>query len=191
MQWFKADTAGILRGSIRFTMTPEQRSVWFDLLALASDSRLNDGTLRVAEGIPMDRDRIAEQLIISRDLLDSVINICCEDRNRDDNGYRMKVWDDGTIEICNWTKYQAVPEQHKRSKDPRTIELQKRAWLRRLQAELPAEAVDEFAERMARNQGCTKDEMLGRINGLSVEKQIEMYGKRGDNRQVTASAAQI
>jgi len=109
MPWLKVDTSGWLKGSIRKQLTPAQRGVWMDILAMAGDCRLRDGTLRHAEGIPMDRDYIAGVLRIPIELLNETINACQKDKNRADSKSRIAIWDDGTIQISNWERYQSTP----------------------------------------------------------------------------------
>ena len=112
-QWFKVDTAGWLEGSIRSDLDMEQRGIWIDILALASRCRLRDGTLRFAEGKPMSRERIAAILNVPLDKLDKTIEICSEDKNIYDDKHRLEIWEDGTIQITNWERYQAVPPDKK------------------------------------------------------------------------------
>ena len=131
--WFKVDTAGWIKGSIRIALTPEQRSVWIDLLALAADCRMRDGTLRFAEGKPMGRDYIANVLRIPLELLNTAIEACCDDRNVNDDRHRLEVWDDGTIEIVNWNRYQSIPfHQIRETPEERhlRIERQTRQYIR-------------------------------------------------------------
>ena len=77
----KIDTQGWLKGSIRVDMTAAQRGVFADLIALASDTRLRDGTLRFAYDKPMSRQYIADTLRISLEELNSCIDVCVHDRN--------------------------------------------------------------------------------------------------------------
>lgn len=105
MEWMKLFTAKWLYGSGR-NMTPEKRGVWVDLLALAAESKLRDGILRFDIGQPMPRDYICAILRIDKELLDICINCFVRDLNADDGQGRIKIWDDGTIQITNWDKFQ-------------------------------------------------------------------------------------
>lgn len=109
MDWIKLHSKKWLFGSGRL-MTPDKRGVWVDLLALAAESKLRDGTLRHDIDKPMTRDYIASVLLIDRELLDACIVAFHADKNVDDGKGRIEVWDDGTIEITNWDKYQSQPE---------------------------------------------------------------------------------
>ena len=90
MDWLKLYTDGWLRGSIRVQLTPTERSIWADMLALASESRVR-GTVCLSKGVPYPIDMLAAVLQVPRKDLEGTIRKCCQDRNRDDNGYRMKV----------------------------------------------------------------------------------------------------
>lgn len=105
MDWIKLYTRKWLWGSGR-QMTPEKRGIWIDLLALCAEAKLRDGTLRFDIGKPMPRSWIASTLMIEPDMLDACIAAFKADINADDGQPRIREWDDGTIEITNWHKYQ-------------------------------------------------------------------------------------
>jgi hypothetical protein len=63
--YFKVYSENYLWGSTRSELKPDERSVWFDLLSLAS---LNYGFVEC-----FSRDQLAQQLVISRELLDRSI----------------------------------------------------------------------------------------------------------------------
>lgn len=113
--WFKIDTEGWLQGTVRARgTTAEQRGVFIDLIALASSTRLRDGTLRFAVDSPMDRLWIANTLRIPLPVLNATIEAGQEDKNTRDGRHRIEVWEDGTIELTNFERYQAVPEGKKK-----------------------------------------------------------------------------
>lgn len=143
--WFKVDTDGWLQGSIRLDLTPEQRGVWIDLLALASSTRLRDGTLRFAPDKPMPREWIANNLRISLEALNSTIEACQHDKNKEDGKNRIEVWKDGTIELTNFARYQSVPPDKNRPiEDARARELRERRMVRQLTKQYPDEAQDSL-----------------------------------------------
>lgn len=109
MDWFKVDSTGWLRGSIRADMNREQRSIWIDLLAFANECKLRDGTFRFAPGKPMPREYIAQSIGVPLPLLNEVIAICQADKNINNPKHRVEVWDDGTVAITNWERYQSIP----------------------------------------------------------------------------------
>lgn len=107
MEWFKIWHDSWLDGKIR-EWSQEDRCNFIDLLALASRSGLRDGTLRTAVGKPISRPRICDILKISLDSLNRTLEI--GQRELGDNGKaRLKVWEDGTIEVSNWAQYQEKP----------------------------------------------------------------------------------
>lgn len=116
MEWIKFYTAKWLYGSGR-TMTPEKRGVWADLLALAAETKLRDGTLRFDVGLPMPRNYIAGILMIERELLDACLAAFVADINTDDGKPRVSLWEDGTIELTNFKRFQAIPSKTEGSGD--------------------------------------------------------------------------
>lgn len=108
--WLKLWSSKWLYGSGRM-MTPEKRGIWIDLLALANEVKFRDGTLRFEVGRPMSRDYIANVLQIDRQALEISLVAFAADINVDDGEPRVKVWDDGTIQLTNWDKYQYPGEK--------------------------------------------------------------------------------
>ena len=88
------------------TMTPDKRGVWVDLLAMAAEAKLRDGTLRFDVGKPMSRDYIATVLQVERHFLDVCVEVFKADVNADDGKPRVQEWPDGTLEITNWYRFQ-------------------------------------------------------------------------------------
>lgn len=110
MEWIKFYTKKWLYGSGR-VMTPEKRGVWADLLALAAETKFRDGTLRFEVGKPMPRSYIAAILQIEPDTLDACLAAFQADVNTEDGKPRIVIWDDGTIFLTNFAKYQSKPEK--------------------------------------------------------------------------------
>jgi hypothetical protein len=104
--WFKMHSRGWLTGSIRAQLTPAERSVWADLLAMANESRVR-GIVCRAKGIPYTREYIAGFLGITVELLNSTIDKCLKDENADDPNTRIMMDETGCIRIANWEIYQA------------------------------------------------------------------------------------
>lgn len=138
--WIKLYTTKWLFGSGR-TMSPDKRGVWTDLLALAAECKLRDGILRFDIGQPMSRDYITGILQIPRDLLDVCLEAFAHDINTDDGKPRIKIWEDGTIELTNFSKYQDVPDGKKKL-EGRELELYQRQQLNKLAAKFPIEAIN-------------------------------------------------
>jgi hypothetical protein len=112
--WFKIHHTGWLEGSLRYNKDYDGdklaafRGVMTDICALISRSRFRDGTLRYAVGKPMQRDYIAKVLNISLGLLNGFIDLGLKDTNNDNDHTRIEIWEDGTIEVVNWQRHQAV-----------------------------------------------------------------------------------
>ena len=112
MEWIKLWTRKWLWGSGR-NMTPEKRGVWIDILALAAEGKLRDGTLRFDVGQPMSRAWIAASLMIDPQSLDACLAAFQADLNADDSCPRISIWDDGTIQITNWERFQGKSDKVK------------------------------------------------------------------------------
>ena len=104
MKWIKLDIEGCLSGSIRFDLTPAERSVWYELLLLAGKSRAL-GVIQASEGIAYPLSFIAHQLRISKSLLASTLEKC-EKEGR-------LAMDDTGIHITNWSRYQSEYDRQK------------------------------------------------------------------------------
>jgi len=94
----------MLNGSVRYQLTPAERSVWVDLLALAA--------LGPAPGLIADNDSrpfplafLANRLNIKVALLQNTIKKCAEEGRI--------IHSDGLIRISNWDAYQSEYERQK------------------------------------------------------------------------------
>jgi len=92
-----------LFGSTRLELEPDERSVWLDLLALASK---NEGYIRANETTPYHSSQLAGLLVITEELLKRTIDKCAE------HG-KITQLENGTYYIANWEKYQ-LSGRHKR-----------------------------------------------------------------------------
>jgi hypothetical protein len=90
-------------GSTRLELEPDERSVWLDLLALASK---NEGYIRANEETPYPETQLAGLLVISIELLQRTINKCIQNN-------KLTILENGTLFITNWGKY-SLSERHKR-----------------------------------------------------------------------------
>ena len=72
-RWIKLWIAESLRGSIRFELTPAERGVWYDLLAMAGESR-TPGTIQATEGVGYPKPWIAQALNIPVELLEQTLD---------------------------------------------------------------------------------------------------------------------
>lgn len=110
-KWIKVWVQESLTGTIRFDFTPAERGVWFDLLILAGNCRL-DGIIAAGPGKPYPHSWIAGTLNIPLELLEQTLKKCNGDRTGEDG--------DG-IHIKNWTKYQSEYERQKPYREQKKI----------------------------------------------------------------------
>jgi len=110
MTWVKIHITGWLHGSIRWQLEPDERGVWADLIVLAGQC-LQGGKICDNDGRPYPRDYIANQLNISRELLDRTIAKCQAEGRIDDV--------DDVIIITNWKAYQSEYERQKQYRQPK------------------------------------------------------------------------
>lgn len=102
MKWVKLHTLEWLEGSIRVDLTPPERSIWADLLAMAGLCR-REGHIERSQGIPYSVDDLAARFTVPVELVQSTLNKCVAEGRMQRNG-------DGTFTITNWPKYQALPD---------------------------------------------------------------------------------
>ena len=145
MDWLKLYTAKWLYGSGR-TMTAEKRGIWADLLALAAETKFRDGSLRFDVNQPMPLTYIAGVLMLDMESLKAAIACFKADVNMDDGKARVEVWEDGTIMLNNFERYQATPDG-KGKLSGRQLELAQRIQLNRLSEKFPVEAANAPAVR--------------------------------------------
>lgn len=167
MDWIKLYSRKWLFGSGR-AMTPEKRGVWVDLLALAAEAKLRDGTLRLDVGQPMGRDYIASVLMIDRQTLDACLAAYQADKNTDDGRGRIEIWEDGTIEITNWDKYQGMPEKVQAKK----------------------EAIEKSKEGRRRQEVAT-DALVRAVNRLNTQLQHQRYEATTDGKVLDKQTGEI
>lgn len=99
-QWIKLWTAESLRGSIRFDLTPAERGVWYDLLAMAGESR-TPGTIQATDGVPYPWPWLAQTLNIPLELLEQTLDKLSSKKTK-----RIELNGD-CIHITNFDYYQA------------------------------------------------------------------------------------
>lgn len=156
-----------LTGSIRIQLTPAERSVWADLLALANESRVRGVVCRTS-GIPYSREYLATFLCIDIELLNSTIAKCVQDENADDPNTRIQIDEDGCIVIVNWDKYQV---DERRWNEKKTFE-QEQAALRAKDSKSKAHQRDAQLSRIEEGVITVKDKIdnNGRGDILYIDK---------------------
>ena len=99
--WFKLWSKEWLHGSLRFDCSPEERSIWADLLSLANENR-NRGFIQANNDKPYPHSWIANLLNIRVELLDVCLKKFTEQGRIIENGHG--------IEIINFQFYQGQNE---------------------------------------------------------------------------------
>ncbi len=97
MPWFKLYGKDHINGTTRAELDPAERSVWVDLLALASVSHLK-GVVALGDGVPYPRKTLADVLKVPLGVLNSAIKKMVHHK-------KIRV-ENGVIFIINWHKYQ-------------------------------------------------------------------------------------
>lgn len=103
--WYhKIDSYQWIHGSIREDLEPDERSVWADLIALAGLTREERrGYIERSEGVPYRKHQIINLLNITEELYDRALQKCISEG-------RVVFYDDGTIYLKNWDKYNDVED---------------------------------------------------------------------------------
>lgn len=98
-QWFKVFGSDYLYGTTRKELTPTERSIWIDLLALASTS-IDDGKVCLSIGVGYPLEAMSKTLDIPLKTLQTAIT-------KMEKANKIRLLKDGVIEIVNWAKYQS------------------------------------------------------------------------------------
>ena len=103
-RWIKLHVNGFLMGSVRWQLTPAERSVWVDLLCLAGLG-IAPGTIADNDSRPYPHSFIANRLNVPQALLKTTLDKCIDEG---------RITEDGTgIHISNWAVYQSEYERQK------------------------------------------------------------------------------
>ena len=96
--WVKLHINGMLNGSVRYQLLPEERSVWVDLLCFAGlgikPGVISDNDLR-----PYPHSFLANRFNIPLELLENTLKKCIKEGRVTENGQG--------IHINNWKEYQS------------------------------------------------------------------------------------
>ncbi len=96
-----------LFGSTRIDLTPEERGVWIDLLAIAAK---DDGHIRANVGVPYPLEQLSGFLRVPVSLLRRTITKCLKKG-------KLTRCKDRTLFISSWSKYQFT-DRHRRRVEP-------------------------------------------------------------------------
>jgi hypothetical protein len=106
--WIKLYINNYIMGSVRYQLTPAERSVWVDLLCLAGLSP-TAGSICDSDNRAYPHSFIANRFNIRTTLLEDTLNKCKEEG-------RIKE-DSGGIHIINWGSYQSEYQRQKPYRD--------------------------------------------------------------------------
>lgn len=95
--WFKFYSENYIWGSTRSELNPDERAVWVDFLCLA--------TMKFGQVEVYSRDQLAQQLVISKDLLDGSIEKFIKYGKIKRKPYKKEKKE--VFIIINWERYQA------------------------------------------------------------------------------------
>lgn len=143
--WIRLWIKESLRGSIRIDLTPAERSVWYELLLMAGDSR-RPGIIEAGNKQPLPLEMIATWLVVPRELVESTIKKCVAEGR-----IELK---EGFIKIVNWKKYQGGTNGALSSGEKKEIFSEK--------VKLTKEEYQKLCEKFG------KDEADARIENLSL-----------------------
>jgi hypothetical protein len=96
--WVKLHINGMLNGSVRYQLEPEERGTWVDLLCFAGLG-LMPGTISDNDLRPYPHSFLANRFNIPLELLETTLKKCIDEGRITENG-------DG-IHINNWSSYQS------------------------------------------------------------------------------------
>jgi len=114
VDWLKLHSKRWIFGTNR-VLSSGHRGIWADLLALANMTKFRDGTLRHDANIPMTKEYICSILQIPLRELESSLEVFTAEVG--DNGKpRVRIWDNGTIELTNFVEYQAPSNNRQQAK---------------------------------------------------------------------------
>lgn len=102
--WVKLHINGMLNGSVRYQLKPDERATWVDLLCFAGlgaePGTISDNDLR-----PYPHKFLANRFNITAKLLESTINKCIQEGRITE--------DEQGIHITNWPDYQSEYQRQK------------------------------------------------------------------------------
>ena len=102
--WVKLHINGMLNGSVRYQLEPEERATWVDLLCFAGLG-VEPGTISDSDLRPYPHSFLANRFNIPLELLENTLTKCIQEGriSEDDNG----------IHIDNWSAYQSEYQRQK------------------------------------------------------------------------------
>lgn len=113
MDWFRAYSSGILRGSLS-DASDEIQLIWIKLLAIESETKNRDGCLRFCEGKPYTDEYIATVCLKPVEAIKYAISAFEKDIDKQTKLPRVSRESDGSLRLNKWLIYQYEQEQEER-----------------------------------------------------------------------------
>lgn len=141
-RWTKLYNNEWLDGSIRVDLTPAERSIWADLLALAGLSR-REGFIERSQGIPYTIRDLAHRFNLcgpEDETVDTGVKLVQDTIEKCIKEGRIEIQGDGVMHITNWDRYQSIPSGKERPlpETPKERELREKHVQSRLNRKYPA-----------------------------------------------------
>ena len=103
-RWIKLWVTECLEGSIRYQLSPDKRSVWYDLILFAALGT-PAGQICDRDQRPLPHSFIASRLNITEALLEATLNACKAEGRISEN--------EQGIHITHWDRYQSEYDRQK------------------------------------------------------------------------------
>jgi hypothetical protein len=113
MDWFRAYSLGILRGSLS-DASDEIQIIWIKILAMESETKNRDGCLRFCEGKPYTDEYIATICLKPVEAIKYAIAAFEKDIDKQTKLPRVSREPDGSLRLNKWLIYQYEQEQEER-----------------------------------------------------------------------------
>lgn len=101
--WAKLWWESILSGSMIKDLEPDERAVFFELMAVACGS-VREGYIEIWKDMGYSNDQLSSILNVSKELLDRAVTKCISQN-------RLELLSGNVIHFVNWEKYQKKPEK--------------------------------------------------------------------------------
>ncbi len=106
--WVKVHINGMLNGSVRYQLEPQERATWIDLICFAGIGS-TPGVISDNDRRPYPHSFLANRFNISLELFEATLKKCIKEGRISENG-------DG-IHINNWSFYQSEYQRQKTSRE--------------------------------------------------------------------------
>jgi hypothetical protein len=182
--WYnKIDSYRWINGSIRQDLTPDERSVWADFLALAGLTREpRRGFIERSEGIAYPKEVLLSMLNIKEELFDRTISKCASEG-------RLKVYPDGSMEIVHWDNYNDVSD-YKTKKEAKQSSIDKAKYTKKHNQEVMESltvAVNLLNRQLqSKRYEIRGEDILDTVTGLLVDiNSLKLEPQQNNNTELS------